>query len=166
MRESAQCAPGVFGGSRLWSCRFATPVTVIHCRSTAYSAVTSHGKAKICPNGMDPKLCARDRRLPVENRRLLLVVWRHPGVDFTPPVIHTEPPVVDSGPPFFEIRGLEGPLGASGRQSEAWGRRLETLFRWLKACGRQSGAVNFEIGHLKMAESSPREVQSRFLAGA
>lgn len=106
---------------------------------------------------MDSKLHAVGRRLPVDNRRLVLVVCRPPGVDSTPPVIDSTPPVVDSRLHFGELPAFMSPLETSNRRPEASGRRLEVLFRCLQAHGCQSRVVNCEMCSL---QSPSRDLQS------
>jgi hypothetical protein len=119
------------------------------CESTAYDAVATHDTLGGCQNGIDCKLYAFGRTVPADNRMPLLVVWRHPGVDSTPPVIDSTPPVVDSRLHFGELSAFMSPRETSYRRPEASGRRLEVLFYCLQARGCQSRVVNCEMCSLQ-----------------
>jgi hypothetical protein len=133
-------------------------------QSITYSTNALHCRANICQNGSDCRLYAPSRKLPVDNRTLSLVVWRHPVANSTPPVIDSTPTVVDSRLHFLKLPNYMTLLETSYRRPEASGRRLEVLFRCLQAHGCQSGIVNSEICSLQSPsgdlQSSAETVQS------
>jgi hypothetical protein len=127
------------------------------CQTITCSVGASHGRATICQNGIDCKPNPLGRTVYVENRRPSPVIGRHSVVDSEPSTADTTPPVIDSKPQFLKLLAPTGLLETSSRQPEA-------LFHRLKALGRQSGALNFEMCGLRSPSrgfrSSAQTVQS------
>ena len=130
-------------------CRSAKRHHVSDCNITTYSTPVSRVPPRNCQNGIDCRLYAFSRTLSDENGTLVLVVWRHPGIVSTPPVIDTTPAVVESRPTFLKSLTSMGPWGGSDHRPEASGRQLEALFRCQKALDRQTGIVNSETVSLQ-----------------